>query len=56
MDLSHTVALAAVHSMVVVVVVNSLFIDAPIACGGFEFGPHFVVLYLVSFLVLQSSR
>ena len=34
---------------------NSLFIVAPIVCGGFVFGPCFVMQYLVFFLVLQSS-
>ena len=38
------------------VVVDSLFIVAPIVCVFFVFGPCFVVQYLVSFLVLQSSR
>ena len=33
-----------------------LFIVALIVCGGFVFGPCFDVQYLVSFLVLQSSR
>ena len=36
------------------VVVESLFIDAPIVCGGTVFGPCFVMQYLVSYLVLQS--
>ena len=38
------------------VVVDSLFAIAPIACRFFVFGPCFVVQYLVSFLVLQSSH
>ena len=33
-----------------------LFIVAPIVCGGLEFGPWFVVQYLVLFLFFQSSR
>ena len=32
------------------------FIVALIDCGGSVFGPCFVVQYLVSFVVLQSSR
>ena len=37
-------------------VVDSLFIAAPIVCGGFVFGHKcFVMQYLVPFLVLQSS-
>ena len=35
--------------------VDSLAIVAHIGCGYFVFGPCFVVQYLVSFLVLQSS-
>ena len=31
------------------VVVYSLFIVVPIVCGGFVFGPCFVIQYLVSF-------
>ena len=40
-----------------VIVIDSLFIVAPIVCGGFVFGPCFVGQCLVSFkfLVLQSS-
>ena len=38
------------------VVVDCLFIVAPIVCGFFVLGPYFVVQYLVSFQVLQSSR
>ena len=38
-----------------VVIVDSLFNVAPIVCGGSVFGPCFVVQYIVSFLVLQSS-
>ena len=38
------------------VVVDSLFIVALIVCGSFVFGPCFVLQYLVSFLVLLSSR
>ena len=34
------------------VVVDSLFIVAPIVCEGILFGPCFVMQYLVSFLVL----
>ena len=37
------------------VVVDSLFIVATIVCGCFVFCPCFVVQYIVSFLVLQSS-
>ena len=37
------------------VVVGSLFIVAPTVCGIFVFDPCFVVQYLVSVLVLQSS-
>ena len=37
------------------VVVDSSFIVAPIVCKGSVFGPSFVMQYLVSFLVLQSS-
>ena len=36
-------------------VVDSLLVVAPIACGGSVFGPCFVIHYLVSVLVLQSS-
>ena len=47
---------AAVRSKAVVcVVLDSLFIEAPIVCGGSLFGPCFVMQYLVSFLALQSS-
>ena len=38
------------------VVVDSLFIVATIVCGCFVFCPCFVVQYIMSFLVLQSSR
>ena len=38
------------------VVVDSLFIVATIVCGCLVFCPCFVVQYIVSFLVLQSSR
>ena len=37
------------------VVVDSLFLVAPIVCGCSVFGPYFVMQYLVSILVLQSS-
>ena len=37
------------------VVVDSLFNVAPIVCWGFVFCPSFVMHYLLSFLVLQSS-
>ena len=37
------------------VVDDSLFIVAPIVCGGYVFGPCFVMQCLVSFLDLQSS-
>ena len=33
-----------------------MFIVAPIICGGSGFGPCFATQYLVSVLVLQSSR
>ena len=36
-------------------VVDSLFIVTPIVCGGYVFGPCFVVQLLVSSLVLQLS-
>ena len=35
------------------VAVDLLFIVAPIVCGGSAFGPRFVILYLVSFLILH---
>ena len=35
--------------------VDLLFIVAPTVCEGFVFGPSFVMQYLVSFLVFQSS-
>ena len=35
--------------------IDVLLIVAPILCGGSVFGPCFVMQYLVSFLVLQSS-
>ena len=37
-----------------VVVVDALFIVAPVFSGNFVFVPCFVMQYLVSFLVLQS--
>ena len=37
------------------VVVDSLFIIAAVVCGSSLFGLCFVLQYLVSFLVLQSS-
>ena len=37
------------------VVVDSLFIVAPIVCVGFVLGPCFFMLYFVSFLGLQLS-
>ena len=37
------------------VVVDSLFRVAPIVCGGSVFCPCFVMQYLMSFLVWQSS-
>ena len=45
-----------VVAVFVVFVVNSLFIAAPIVCGGSVFGPWFVMqyMYFVSVLVLQS--
>ena len=36
-------------------VIDSLFIVAPIVFKGSVFGPYFVMQYLVSFLILQSS-
>ena len=38
-----------------VVVVDSLFIVAPIVCGGSVFSPSFVMQYFMIFLVSQSS-
>ena len=38
------------------VVVDSLLVVAPIVCRFFVLGPCFDVQYLVSFVVLQSSR
>ena len=38
------------------VVVDSLFVVAAIVCLGLVFGPCFVMQYLVSFLMLQSSN
>ena len=38
------------------VVADSLFIVAPIVCGGSVFGPCFVMQNLVPFLVLQWGR
>ena len=37
------------------VVVNSLFVVAPIVCGEFVFGPCVLMQHLVSFLVLHLS-
>ena len=37
------------------ILVNSLFYVPPIVCGGSVLGIYFVMHYLVSFLVLQSS-
>ena len=37
------------------VVVDSLFVVAPIVCVGFVLGPCFVMWFIVSFLVLPSS-
>ena len=37
------------------VVVDSLFYVLLIVCGGSVFGLYFIMHYLVSFLVLQSS-
>ena len=37
------------------VVVDYLFIVAPIVCGGSVFAPCFIMQYFVSFLVLKSS-
>ena len=56
-NLSPLVALAAVHSKAVVLLllIHCLLL-LPLFCGGFVFGPCFVVQYLVSFIVLQSSR
>ena len=34
----------------------SLFVVAPIVCGGFVLGPCFAMQCFVSFLVLQSCR
>ena len=39
--------------MWVSVVVDSLFIVAPMVCGGSVFGHCLVIQYLVSFLVVQ---
>ena len=52
------VASVAVCSKAVVLlnIVYSLFIDATIVCGGLVLGLYFVLQYVVSFLVLQSSR
>ena len=41
--------------MILFVVVDLLFFVAPIVCGNPVFSPCFVMHYLVSFLVLQSS-
>ena len=37
------------------VIVHSLLISAPIVCVSSMFGPYFVMLYSVSFLVLQRE-
>ena len=37
------------------VVVDPMFIVAPIVCGSFVFGPCFIMQHFVSFLVLPSS-
>ena len=44
---------AARENLTFVVVVVSLFIAAPIVCGGSVFGPCYVTHYLVSIQVLQ---
>ena len=50
-------ASVAVRSTAVgTIVVNSLFFAALIDCGCFVVDPCFVVWYVVSFLVSQSSR
>ena len=50
-------ASTAVRSKVVVYFFDdSLFIVAPIVCGLFVLRPSLFMQYLVSFLVLQSSR
>ena len=33
-----------------------MFIFAPFVCGGFVFCPYFAMQYLVSFLIVHSSR
>ena len=54
MHLSPLVAWAVVCSKAVgSVVVDSLFIVVIVVCRGSVFGPCFVILYSISFLVLQ---